>query len=335
MARNAEVIRQWEIVRAIDAAPTGVSVARLAAEREVHPRTIKRDLEALCRAGFPLYDEKVNGTPMWKLGARPFRNLEHTGLGIAELAGLYFGHAVLTTAAGAPFENDGERALMKINRALPPASRTFLDQLPRVLTAKKIGRKKLDPRRIREIAGRALDAIIRERRVTMRYASMSSKRTKEYVVEPQRLSYADGGVYLTAWVPEYGQLRTFALERIETLAIGDERVPRRPLPGEPFPTSLGVHTGPAEPMSIEFTRDVVDYVASREWHKSQRIEERNDGSIVLHLEVSNDLPLRSWILSFGSHARVLTPASLAADIRIELERAREVYHSDVRLDRAS
>ena len=123
MARNAEIIRQWEILRAIDATPTGLSVARLAAEREVHPRTIKRDLEALCGAGFPLYDDKVNGTPMWKLGARPFRHLEHTGLGIAELAGLYFGHVVLTTAAGAAFENDGERALMKINRALPPASR--------------------------------------------------------------------------------------------------------------------------------------------------------------------------------------------------------------------
>ena len=186
MARNAEIIRQWEILRAIDATPTGLSVARLAAEREVHPRTIKRDLEALCGAGFPLYDDKVNGTPMWKLGARPFRHLEHTGLGIAELAGLYFGHVVLTTAAGAAFENDGERALMKINRALPPASRTFLDQLPRLLTAKKIGRKKVDPRRTREIAGRALDAIVRERRATMRYASMSSKRTKEYGAEPDR-----------------------------------------------------------------------------------------------------------------------------------------------------
>lgn len=92
---------------------------------------------------------------------------------------------------------------------------------------------------------------------------------------------------------------------------------------------------PAETIAIEFTRDVADYVESREWHKSQQIEERTDGSIVLHLEVSNDQPLRSWILSFGSHARVLAPASLADGIRGELERAHEVYHGDVRLDRAS
>jgi predicted DNA-binding transcriptional regulator YafY len=56
------------VLREIDAARAGITVPRLAAAREVHQRTIRRDLEALANAGFPLYDEKVNGTTMWKLG---------------------------------------------------------------------------------------------------------------------------------------------------------------------------------------------------------------------------------------------------------------------------
>ena len=47
------------------------------------------------------------------------------------------------------------------------------------------------------------------------------------------------------------------------------------------------------------------------------------------------MTLRSWILSFGSHARVLAPTSLAAQIRTELERAGEIYKSEMRLNRAS
>ena len=54
MARSAEVIRQWEILRSIDRARHGIGIAKLAAERGVHPRTIRRDIDALCRAGFPL-----------------------------------------------------------------------------------------------------------------------------------------------------------------------------------------------------------------------------------------------------------------------------------------
>ena len=86
----------------------------------------------------------------------------------------------------------------------------------------------------------------------MRYASASSRRTKEYVVEPQRLAFAQGGIYLFAWVPEYQQMRTFAAERIETFALMDETFEPRPLPLEPFGDSLGVNTGKPEKIVLEF-----------------------------------------------------------------------------------
>lgn len=328
MARNAELVRQWEILRAIDAARAGVSVTRLAAERGVHPRTIRRDLEALGRAGFPLYDEKINGTPMWKLGAKPFQYIEEKGVGLTELAALYFGHAVLAAAAGPAFENDGERALMKLGRAVPAGGRRLADELPRLLHAKKAGHKQYNERRARDIAERALGAIVRARLVRMRYASASSHRTKEYVVEPHRLSYACGAIYLAAWVPEYGELRHFALERIETLGVEDERFERRPLPAEPFAHSLGAFSGAPESIAIEFDADVARYVCERQWHKSQRVESRRDGSIVLRLDVSIDPPLRRWVLGFGSHARVLAPAPFARDIAGALAAAAERYRRD-------
>src|SRR4029078_10278843 len=88
MARNTELIRQWEILRDIDAARTGIPIAKLAAVRKVHPRTIRRDRAALQQAAFPLIDDKSNGTPMWKLGGRPFQRLEEIGLGFPALLAL-------------------------------------------------------------------------------------------------------------------------------------------------------------------------------------------------------------------------------------------------------
>lgn len=230
------------------------------------------------------------------------------------MCALYFSHTMLGTFAGTPLFTEAERAFVKIERLLPAGCRKFLDRLPRMLKAKASGRKKGDERKFREILARVLDASLLHRRATMRYTSHSSRRTKEYVVEAQRIAYADGGIYLVAWVPEYGQLRTFAAERIGTFALLDERFHPRPLPPEPFAHSLGVNTGDPETIVIEFEPDAAQYVRERDWHASQVIRERGDGGIVLTLRVCNDHALRAWVLGFGPSAYVQEPVSLAQAI---------------------
>jgi predicted DNA-binding transcriptional regulator YafY len=324
MARNSELVRQWEILRDIDGARNGITIPKLAAMRHVHQRTIRRDIDALCRAGFPVYDDKTNGTTMWKMRAKPFRSLEEAGLGMTELCALYFGRTMVATLAGAPFQDDVDRALGKIERALPPSCRRFLDALPVTVKAKAVGRKKQD-RKVHELVTRAADAALNCRRITMRYYSASSRRAKEYVIEPLRLVYADGGVYLIAWVPEYEEMRTFAAERIQTLEVMDERFTPRPLPNEPFADSLGVNTGKPEPVEIEFDGTAADFITSREWHPSQQIEPRSNGGVLLRLQVCVDRPLLRWILGFGPSARVLDPDDLAQTVYEHLEAARDRY----------
>ena len=332
MARNSEVTRQWQVLRDIDAARTGITIPKLAAARGVHPRTIRRDIDALASAGFPLFDEKVNGTTMWKLRARPFRGLEEMGLSVMELCALYFSRAMLSSLAGAPYQADAERAFAKIERALPQGCRHFLDNLPVAIKAKFAGRKKTDERRVAEIVNRATDALLRHRRVAMRYDSHASRRAKDYLVEPLRISYADGGTYLTAYVPEYGELRNFAVERIRTLGVTDEQFAPHPLPSEPFANSLGVFSGPAERVELEFDAATAVHVVGREWHPSQTFEPRDDGSVLMRLDVSVDVPLRRWILAFGAGVRVVSPQRLADDVRDEIGKARLNYRPQAMFD---
>ena len=330
MARNTELVRQWEILRDVDSARNGISAAKLASLRGVHQKTIRRDLDALARAGFPLYDDKSNGTSMWKLRGRPFRGLDQTGMSVTEMCALYLGHAMLRTLGGSPLLDEAERAFAKIERALPAPCRGFLDELPVVLKARGSGRKKQDDRRLREIVARILDAIVRERRAGMRYAKPASTTASTYVLDPHRVVYAHGGMYLLAFVPAYGEMRTFAVERMETFALTDERFTRRPLPPEPFAHSLGVHTGAPEQVVLEFEADVAPYVREREWHASQSIEDRPDGRTVMTLQVCVDHALRSWILGFGASVRVVEPLTLAQDIFETALAMRRRYQREIR-----
>ena len=325
MARSTELIRQWDILREIDNARTGIAIARLAEKRDVHPRTIRRDLEALVRAGFPLFDEKVNGTSMWKLNARPFRGLEQLGLSVMELSALYFGRTLLAAAGVTPMAEEMTRAFNKLESALPESTRKFLDRLPVMIKAKATGARRQNTKRTREIVTRITEASLARRRVEMTYHSLSSRRTKRYVVDPLRLTAADGGMYLTAWVDAYDEMRTFAVERIRTLGVRDDHFELRPLPAEPFANSLGAFSGRPELIEIEFDAEVSAYVAAREWHRSQEIRTREDGSIVMRLAVCNDRPLRTWVLGFGGAARVVAPASLARDICEEFDAGLERY----------
>ena len=106
-----------------------------------------------------------------------------------------------------------------------------------MIKVKASGRRKQDPRKAREFLTRVTDASLSRRRVEMTYYSASSRRTKRYVIEPLRVTCADGGIYISAWVPEYDELRHFALERVQKLAVLDEHFELRTLPPEPFASS--------------------------------------------------------------------------------------------------
>ena len=325
MPRNAEVIRQWNILRAIEASRR-VTIDSLAETQGVTTRTIRRDLEALQAAGFPLFDDVEDGKRYWRIDTRPFKALADTGFTLSEVCALYFSRTLLDVLAGTPFRDDLASAFTKFERALSPKMRQFLDRLPNVLQAKREPQRKPHAAREREITARLIEATLSRRRATMRYHSLSSGRTKGYLVEPYRLVYADGGLYLIAFVPEYDGLRTFALERTESLSLLEETFePREALVDEVFQHSLGINQGTPQRIEIEFSAPVARYVAERLWHPSQTLDERPDGSVRLTLDVADDWALRRWILGFGPAARVMSPPSLVQAIHEELSRAADYY----------
>jgi predicted DNA-binding transcriptional regulator YafY len=324
--RNAEVIRQWTILRELEASRR-LTIDDMAARTGVTTRTIRRDLEALQSAGFPLYDEVHEGRKYWMLEQKAFKRLDATGFTFAELSALYFSRTLVECLAATPFRRDVTSAFDRLAAALTPGMRQFLDRLPLVIQTKaEPGAHAATASRAD--VGRLLDATLQHRRASMRYHSLSSDREKTYLVEPSRVVFAHGALYLVAFVPEYGQTRTFAVDRIQSLSITEELFEPEEVDEPAFPHSLGVHHGPPERIEIAVAPALARYVRERVWHPSQEVRARPDGGIDLILHVSNDVALRSWILGMGSQARVIAPADLAAEIAAELENARAQYEPD-------
>ena len=165
--------------------------------------------------------------------------------------------------------------------------------------------------------------------MSLRYHSFSSDREKEYLIEPYRLVFAQGALYVFAFVPEYKQLRTFAVDRVASVSLEKQTfTPKQPVGEDVFANSLGVNTGPAARVEIEFGPQVAPYIRARVWHTSQQLREGASGTLVLAMDVCHDWALRSWILSWGRFARVLSPAALADELRSDLQAASERYVQD-------
>ena len=326
--RNAEVIRQWQILREIESRRVGVTIHELAKLVRVSTRTIRRDLQALQEAGFAVFDEgDENETKKWKLDAQPFRMLQD-GLSVSDVAALYLSRALVEAMSGWPLAAELNSAFDKIEHSLNERMREFLGTLPQVLSAKGApgAGPGLSAGPLVDVTRRLLEATRARREITMRYFSASRNRTKSYDVHPYRLALANGGVYLIAWVPSYNEFRTFAIGRIEKLSVSDETFRRtRELPDNLFGQSMGVFWGEPERIDLEFDARLAAYVRGRTWHESQQLHELPDGRLAMTLHVSNDWALRSWLLGFGAGVRVVAPTALADALLDEFKRGCRIY----------
>jgi predicted DNA-binding transcriptional regulator YafY len=323
--RNQEVIRQWKLLHALESSRHGAAIDALASTLEVTTRTIRRDLAALQEAGFALYDERdEDGHVKWRLDGHVLKGVE-TGFTLSELCALYLSRNILEAVVGTPFQRDLTNAFERLAKMLSPRMRQFLDRLPTVLVA-KAGPRARGGEGSSDIVARLLEATLHFRVTAMRYHSVSSGRIKDYLVHPYRLAFAQGGLYLLAYVPEYKAVRTFAVDRIASASLEKQTFTVTEAVGDDvFANSLGVNTGPAEKVEIEFDARVAPYVRARVWHSSQQIEDAKNGGVSVMLNVCHDWGLRSWILSWGPFARVLSPPRLAQEIHADLEAAGNRY----------
>jgi predicted DNA-binding transcriptional regulator YafY len=321
--RNAEVVRQWKILKRIEAGRY-TSTQALAEEHGVTERTIRRDIEALQEAGFPLYDDRADGRRIWRLVDGYKQRVTQT-FSLAELAALYFGKNLMSFLGGSPFASDLESAFAKIQEALPARSLPYLARIQDLFAVRPEPWK--DYSKKKDVIAGLIDATLHQRKASLEYYSLSSRRTKGYTVDPYRVVYHHGGLYLYARVAEYGEVRTFAVERIKRLELLEQsfEMPQDFDVGEYARGAFGITGGKPEPVELEFDSPAADYVRERVWHESQRLDERGDGGVTLRMSVAAGPELQAWIKGFLPQVRVVAPKALREAIARDLRKAQASF----------
>ena len=321
--RGDQLARQRKLIQRLARSRFGVGLDDLAEELECVRRIVYRDLEALMLAGFPVTSERRDGRVFYrfvdtfKLGDVPFTP--------DEILSLAFGEDLLRALEGTVFHDSIRSALDKIRSALGPQVNEFLAQLGesfRVLPGPHENYAAM-----RDTIRVLNDAVLSRHTVHMRYRTGGTGSEKTRALDPYRVWYRAGALYVVGHDHLSGEVRTFAIGRIRAIEATDARfrVPESFDFEARVGAAFGVVAEPPVRMRILFDRCWADWVAERTWHPSQQLTRRRGGTLELAMEVGGAAEVRSWVHSFGSGAEVLEAAALRDDLRAELARAATRY----------
>jgi predicted DNA-binding transcriptional regulator YafY len=86
-------------------------------------------------------------------------------------------------------------------------------------------------------------------------------------------------------------------------------------------------------VSIRFAPRQARWIRERRWHRSARVQEGLDGSLVLNLRIAETSEIVRWVLQFGNEAEVLEPPSLRAAVAEQLAASLATYRQPSRRSR--
>lgn len=156
-------------------------------------------------------------------------------------------------------------------------------------------------------------ALLRRKRLHLRYRARYNDQPTEREVSPQRLVYYRDNWYLDGWCHLRNDIRSFAVDAIERVEILERRakdVPEAEL-DEVLGAGYGIFSGrDVEWARLRFTPERARWVASERWHSRQKGTFEPDGSYLLEVPFSQPQELVMDILRHGAAVEVLEPASL-------------------------
>ena len=320
MPRGDQLTRQWKLVQLL-AGRIGRTLTQFAAELGVTKRTVQRDIEVLIDAGFPVISDMRNGTVFWHF-MEGFHAEAPIALTLTEQMALYFSKGLFKPLQGTPIYESLGSAIQKIGSQLPAQSFKFLRGLDQGIAVSSFGWK--DYSHSKEVIDALTRAVFNKFTVRIIHHAPYREKATEREVDPYKLWYVNNGLYMVGHDHREDDLRTFAVDRIQSANLTDRRFDIPPdFNFEEFrKTAFNVIWGEPQEVTIRFSPVQAPYIRERTWQPSQRIVTEPDGSIILTLNVGDLWEVKRWLIGFGADAEVLKPAELANDIIHECEEVR-------------
>ncbi len=295
----------------------------LAKQFELNSRTILRDIEAMrYRMGFEIeYDAQKNGYYYTKENKA---NLPPLQISEGEWVSLLMMRQIMPQLS--PKAQETTKHLFQKLAMLASDKIEVDDTLLSPLMSMDFGQTKL-PAINEDIYSKMVKALQENRTVKMTYYTTYSQKTSCRELDPYHLRFAFGGWYIMGFCHLRQDIKIFSLSNVQKLEITRRNFVR---PEDFSPEKMLGNAWrliPGEPahVKLKFSPDIGPWVSSRQWHKTQTIQELEDGSILMELDIDGLSEINGWVLSFGSGVEVLEPKELIDEIKEEVRRLNRVY----------
>jgi len=304
----------------------GLSLAELAASEGLSQRTIRRDLRTLKDIGLPVdLREDTGRKRCWRISSR----VADLKFSLYELLCLYLSRRLMEPFAGTPFFVGLHSAFEKLERDVFSNSTSFQSELLENFYLNTSGSSDYSDRA--QLISSIMDSIRDRQVIQVDYRKPNGKASK-YLLHPWSLAAHHGSLYVVAFSETAEAIRHFKLDRVQSLRTRPRhyRIPESFDVNEYFSGSFGVFS-PEDleySISIEFSAAAAESVRESRWHRQQLLSDLPNGGVRLQLKLRSLQEVSSWILSFGSHARVTEPPELIARIRHELKQTQENYETE-------
>jgi predicted DNA-binding transcriptional regulator YafY len=309
-------------------------LAELMAEFGVSDDTIRRDLHDIADAGYAIdysRDDNRSGQTMVLMRSSTFLDVPITREEAHTFAG---SRRLWEPLKGTPFYDNFENLYRKVVETLPAKERAEIER---------------DRTRFFCIPDGGVLPYEDKRSVveTLRLGAMNRRQVK-YVYRTRGGKYRTGtcepfaiGVYkntiyvLARLVPSTRSVASGSPQHLSWVSWPAHRFTEASLLRHEFtvPSTFkledhfdgwGIISGDErERVVVEFDAEVAPLISERRWHPSQTIEVLHAGGVRLTCEIANTSEVIAWILSFGSHAAVIEPESLRAEIFREFSKSME------------
>lgn len=285
--------------------------SRLAKHFEVTTKTIHRDIQFMqARLSAPIeYDKQRKGYYY----ENPTFMMPALSMSEGELTALLLASRTLSEFQGTPVAKKLRAMFTKLSGMLPDAISVSPGELFTQFTVVSPPAIPVKPM----VWESVVKALLQKRMLEIEYEG----KPDTYKVKPLHLANLQGDWMLCVQFEGYNNFRSIALGRIRKLKLLRKTFED---PGfDPdffFAATFRTFGGDAQThrIRLRFSKEVALRVLEREWHESQKIIERKNGSVELHFEAKGLIEVMYWILSWGRHCTVLAPKQLKIMIGEEI-----------------
>ena len=324
--RGDQLARQWRILRHIESAQHGLTVAEISELEGVGVRTAYRDLEALQEAGFPLYCERVEKVNRWAF-VDTYKFQVPQPFSLTELMSLHLYSDLIKVFKGTVFHDSLESLFKKVKATLPQQTLAYLDK---VQSAFSVGIKPYkEYGRFREILNSVTQAVTDSRSLEIAYLPLRTDTETLRKVDPYKIWFFDGTIYLIGHCHLRGEVRMFVVDRIKMLRVTDDNFcfPRDFNLDEFLKHSFKVIQDELQTVRLIISREWSRWANEKIWHESQKSRKLPDGRLELTLQVAGLEEIKMWVLSLGSEVEVVEPVALRDLVRESLTRTLDQYRN--------